>query len=115
MKLPLANKNCEIGEYIVAANLPEINEEGYANWRIEPAKIVKVVNLTDAEYDEFVENLMENRDFLLNDGGNESNDPRLDKFETFNEVMNDKEAFEIYKETAYSIVHAIEAPTKKHF
>lgn len=110
---PGLNKNCTIGEYLRAAK--DDLEEG-KDIKVK-ARVFGVVELTDAEYDDFVVNLMTNRDCWVpgengTRGGVFSEDPRIADKEVWN--LN-KEEKEIWFATCRTVVHVVTAPNRRTF
>ncbi len=111
---PKLNKNCTIGEYV-----SQLYTDDFYDTK---SKVVKVINITDAQWLEFVDNLMDSHSFIEYDkseegnqkGGSECNDPIFDG-KTWSDVASDPVLLDYYRENCVSLVHAIVSPNQRTF
>lgn len=102
---PSLNKNCTIAEYLYELCIEK-------DYQVVPrAKIIKLVELNETEYDEFLDSLMDRHEFLTTQGGCESDDPRLDNVDRFYNLT--KEQRDIFLNTMYENVHLITCKNRR--
>lgn len=95
----------------VGEGLKYVRESSYS----VNAKIVKVIEVNEEEYERFARRTLSNDEifeYYKNEdgsyaGGCESEDPRLDNVENFFEISNDPELKEIFMDTRFEILNAI--------
>lgn len=76
---PSLNKNDTLNEYLEQLETPYNEEREYKNYNICDCKVTKEINFTNEKaYNYFINNLLSDFDFLVDEGGTYTDDPRAE-------------------------------------
>lgn len=100
--------------YSKPSTLGEAYESARTSGQIREAKVVKVINLSDEVFDAWINDVYAiQSEEITTEGGSASDDPRIpDDLPCYKWTP---EMMEIFRETSYELVHAVQSPHRKTF